>query len=142
MEPAITHPGTDELTLPNHPETKVWMKRKARFGERNRVGSLGILSRREVAPGKFETDPAKLALFIATRTIEMIHDWTVTDESGKRAPIVVEALESMDTEDGDFLATEAKKRYDSGAAPLPPSSEPSSATESNPPIPPPTESPE
>ena len=67
----------------------------------------------------------------------------MTDESGKRAPIVVEALESLDPEDGEFLSTQAKKRYDGEpkTVPLADSSEASSTTESNSPTPEPSESP-
>ena len=138
----ITTPGIDELTLPNHPETKVWLKQRPQFGDKNRVEAAAVVARREVAPGKYATNSDDFAHYLSVKVVVMIHDWTVTDESGKRVPIVVEALEALDPEDGEFLSTEAKKRYDGvDTTPLGDSSEPSSITELNSPTPEPFESP-
>lgn len=136
--PTITQPGIDELTLPNHPETKVLLKHGAKYGDRNRVQSAAILARRRDGT----TDPAGLAGFIALRTLVMIHDWTVTDESGKKVIPSVEAIDALDAEDGEFLEAEARKRYDgeSGSHPLVNSSDSTSHTESNSTTPEPSES--
>lgn len=141
--PTITTPGIDELTLPNHPETKVWLKQRPKFGDKNRVEAAAVVARREVGPGKYATDSDDFARYLNLKVVVMIHDWTVTDEAGKRAPIVVEALESLDPEDGEFLSVEAKKRYDGEpkTVPLADSSETTSTTESKSPTPEPSESP-
>ena len=129
----ITTPAIDELTLPNHPETKVWLKQRPQFGDKNRVEAAAVVARREVAPGKYATDSDEFARYLVLRTVVMIHDWTVTDESGKRAPIVIEAVESLDPEDGEFLSIEARKRFEgeSKTVPLADSSEVTSTTELN-----------
>lgn len=141
----ITTAGIDELKLPNHPETTVWLKRRPNWGDKNKVQVASYLSRKQVGPNEFRSDAPALADFVVTKTLVMIHDWNVTDESGKRVPIVAEALESLDPEDGEFIWNEARKRFDGEtdgtAAPLVNSSEPTSATESNPPTPAPSESP-
>lgn len=139
----ITTPGIDELSLPNHPETKVWLKRRPNFGDTNLVQCAAIVSRREIGPGKFITDPRGFADFLNAKTVVMIHDWTVTDESGKKAVISAEALGALDPEDGEFVSTEAKKRFDGEpkTVPLADSSEATSDTESSSPTPTPSESP-
>lgn len=131
----ITAPGIDELILPNHPETRVWLKRRATWGDRNRVQAAAVVSRRETAPGKLETDPDFLADFVVTKALVMIHDWTVTDDSGKKVPISAETLQALDPEDGEFISSEASRRYGGDSAPLATNSEPTSATESNSPPP-------
>ena len=139
----ITTPGIDELTLPNHPETTVWLKRRPDFHARNLVQAHAYVTRVQTAADQFETDPAKFADYIATRTVVMIHDWNVTDESGKRLPISVAVLGALDPDDGDFLEAEARKRYEGEpkTVPLANSFEPTSDTESTSPIPTPSESP-
>lgn len=140
--PTITTAGVDELTLPNHPETKVWLKRRPNWGDQNRVQATALISRKEVGPDRYITDPEGFARFLAVRTLVMIHDWTVSDESGRRVPIAIEALEALDPADGEFLSTEAVKRYDgvTDTAPLGLNSEPSETTESPLPTPAPSES--
>lgn len=138
----VTAPGIDELALPNHPETKVWLKQRPTWGDKNRVQAHATVSRREVAPGKFETDPEGFADWLVIKVLVMLHDWTVTDEAGRKLPISAEALESLDPEDGEFVAAEAGRRYSGDTAPLATNSEPSSATESTSPIPAQSESPD
>ncbi len=144
-QPTITNPGTDELTLPNHPETKVWLKRRPDFGARNLVQAHGYLTRVQVAADKYATDPVAFANYIAIRTVTMIHDWTVTDESGKRVPITIEGVNALDPEDGDFLESEARKRYEgtagAGSTPLVTSSADTSSTATTSEPLPPSESP-
>lgn len=127
----ITSPGLDELTLPNHPETQIWLKRRPTAGDKNRVDAHAIVARREVAPGRYQTDPDGFAKYLVVKAMVMVHDWTVTDEAGKRVPISVEGYEALDPADGDFLMTEAHKRFEAGTStsPLVTDSEPSSATE-------------
>lgn len=138
----ITAPGIDELSLPNHPETKVWLKRRPSWGDKNRVEARATVARREVAPGKFRTDPDGFADWLVIKALVMIHDWAVIDESGKTVPVTAEALESLDPEDGEFIAKEAGRRYSGDSVPLASNSEPSSGTESSPQNPEPSESPD
>ena len=139
----ITAPGIDELTLPNHPETQVWLKRRADFRARNLVQAYAFVTRVEISPSQYDTDPAKFAAYIANRTVAMIHDWSVTDESGKRLPVSVDVLGALDSEDGEFLENEARQRYEGEpkTVPLANSSEPTSDSEANSVIPTPSGSP-
>ena len=138
----ITAPGIDELALPNHPETKVWLKRRPLWGDKNLVQCSAIIAKREIAPGVQRTTPEGFADFLVTKALVMIHDWTVTDESGKKAPISAEALQALDPEDGEFISNEARRRFDGDSvAPLVTNSEPTSATESSSPTPESSESP-
>ena len=118
------------------------MKRRPSWGDKNRVDVAQYLSRRQVSPSEFKTDADALAESVATKILVMIHDWNVTDESGRRAPIVAEALKALDAEDGEYLWAEARKRFDGvDTTPLANNSEPTSATESSSPTPEPSESP-
>lgn len=128
MQPTITQPGLDEISLPNHPETKVWLKKRPKAGDKIRAQCASYVSLRTDG----STDPDLFARYILTRTLVMVHDWTVTDESGKRIPISIEAIEALDPEDADFLGTEARSRYESGvgSSPLASNSASSSPTES------------
>lgn len=125
----ISTPETDELTLPNHPETRVWLKRRPKFGDRRIVQSAAILARDKDG----NNTPAGFARFLNTQTLVMIHDWTVNDDTGRKAPVSIEALEALDPADGDFLSEEAQKRYggETGSRPLVSSSDNSSVTESS-----------
>lgn len=121
----------------------MWLKKRADYNARNVVQSHAFITRVEVSPGKFDTDPMAVAKYIASRTFMMIHDWTVTDESGRRVPVSMEALGALDPEDGEFLEVEARRRYEGAPKdrPLDSNSDNSSAMESNSPTPRPSESP-
>jgi hypothetical protein len=55
---------------------------------------------------------ARIRAYVLARTVVMIVSWDLTDDDGKPLPVTPVTLESLIPEAGNFLATEARLRFD------------------------------
>jgi hypothetical protein len=109
--PYIKQLELDQLPLPSDEAYWVKMKRKASYGDVLAAQSamLQVTQGTNGSAGQVLTE-MEWGAYLSTLTIRLLTEWNLTDASEAVLPITEASLESLQPEDGEFLAAEAQKR--------------------------------
>jgi glutaredoxin 2 len=122
--PYIRKERTTRLSLPSDADYWVEMKDRASYGDKLAAQNsmlqvsqvdLALVEKAHMVEADIESGRGVLTeievdAFFKTLLRRLITDWNLDAEDGRIVPITLDAIEHLDSEDGEFLMTAARRR--------------------------------